>query len=102
MGPAERATNPFELAAERLRPGGLLVSWIQGYALSADALRSVLAAARHAFPRTTLWMAGWGDFVIVAGDESFVMDALDMRERGRRPERDGEGGEPAVAMSEGI
>jgi spermidine synthase len=76
----------FAMAREKLRPGGILVSWIQGYSLTPDALRSVLAAAGENFEETTLWMAGWGDLVIVAGDERFSVDAGRLLEKGRDEE----------------
>jgi spermidine synthase len=75
----------FQLARQSLRPGGVLGSWIQGYSLSPDALRSVLAAAGTAFPRVSLWTGGWGDLLIVAGDESFEFDVARLLERGKDP-----------------
>jgi spermidine synthase len=70
----------------RLRPGGILCSWIQGYSLSTDALRSVVAAVRKAFPVVQLWRGAWGDLLIVAGDESFELDVPAVVERLRLPE----------------
>src|SRR4029077_2406556 len=40
----------YELCKAHLRPGGILCTFVQGYSLSPDALRSVLAAARQSFP----------------------------------------------------
>jgi spermidine synthase len=65
----------FAACREGLAPGGLFASWLQGYSLSSEALRGVLAAARLHFPRVTLWSAGWGDLVILAGDEGLSLDA---------------------------
>jgi spermidine synthase len=76
----------FALARRGLRPEGILCSWIQGYSLSPEALRSVLAAAQTAFPRVSLWMGGWGDLLIVAGDASLDIDVARLLERGREPE----------------
>jgi tetratricopeptide (TPR) repeat protein len=76
----------FAAAAEHLNEGGIALSWIQGYALSPDALRSVLAAARTAFPRVSLWMAGWSDLVIVAGGDHLEFDVAQLLERGKNPE----------------
>jgi spermidine synthase len=75
----------YAAAAEHLNDGGVLVSWIQGYALAPDALRSVLAAVRTAFPHVSLWMAGWSDLVIVAGDENLRLDVARLLERGKDP-----------------
>ncbi|MGQ0720264.1 MAG: fused MFS/spermidine synthase [Candidatus Eiseniibacteriota bacterium] len=65
----------FAACREGLSPGGLFASWLQGYSLSPEALRGVLAAARLHFARVTLWSAGWGDLVILAGDETLSIDA---------------------------
>jgi spermidine synthase len=75
----------FALCRDHLRPGGILCSWIQGYSLSPDALRSVVAAARTSFPHVTLWSAGWGDLLVIAGDDSFFLDAGRILERARDP-----------------
>lgn len=75
----------FAMASNQLRDGGILVSWIQGYSLSSDALRSVLAAARESFPTVSLWMGGWGDLVIIAGDQDFAVDVARLLEKGRDP-----------------
>jgi spermidine synthase len=75
-GASSLLTAEFFAACRRgLSPGGLFASWLQGYSLSPEALRGVLAAARLHFPRVTLWSAGWGDLVILAGDESLTVDA---------------------------
>ncbi len=75
----------FARAADHLKPGGILVSWIQGYSLTPDALRSVMAAVREHLPRCSLWMAGWGDLVIIAGGEDFAFDAARLLEKGKDP-----------------
>ncbi|MGQ0721618.1 MAG: fused MFS/spermidine synthase [Candidatus Eiseniibacteriota bacterium] len=72
-------------ARERLRPGGILCSWIQGYSLSTEALRSVVAAVRGTFPAVQVWRGAWGDLLIVAGDESFELDVSALVERQRLP-----------------
>lgn len=75
----------YRLCRSRLRPGGILCSFVQGYSLSPDALKSVLAAARGSFPRVTLWSAAWGDFLIIAGDETFALDVDRVLARAREP-----------------
>jgi spermidine synthase len=81
-GASSLLTSEFFAACRRgLSPGGLFASWLQGYSLSPEALRGVLAAARRHFPRVTLWSAGWGDLVILAGDESLTIDARRVLDR---------------------
>ena len=75
----------FRMCRDHLRPGGTMCSWIQGYSLSPDALRSVVAAARRSFPRVTVWSAGWGDLLVTAGDESFSLDAQRILDRAEDP-----------------
>jgi spermidine synthase len=65
----------YGMCRRHLRPGGILCAWIQGYSITSRELRAVLAAVREHFPQVTLWTAGWGDLVIVAGDEGFRLDA---------------------------
>ncbi len=75
----------FALCRDHLRPGGILCSWIQGYSLSSDALRSVVAAARREFPRVSLWSAAYGDLLVVAGDDAFVIDVERILARAQEP-----------------
>ncbi len=75
----------FASARRALRPNGVVCSWIQGYSLSPEALRSVVAAALVSFPRVTVWTGSWGDFMIVAGDESRAIDAAHLRALGAEP-----------------
>jgi spermidine synthase len=76
----------YGMCRERLRPGGTLCAWIQGYSLTPRELRAVLAAVRAHFPRVTLWSAGWGDLAIVAGDEGFRIDAQLLLDKAARHE----------------
>lgn len=83
---AMMTTEFFRTCRQRLRPGGVLCSWIQGYSLSAEAFRAVAAAARESFPHVSLWMAGWGDFFLLASDESFSIDVGRVLELGADPQ----------------
>jgi spermidine synthase len=76
----------YRACREKLRAGGLLSSWIQGYSLSPDALRSVLAAVLESFPNVTLWRGAWGDLLIVASGETFTIDVKRLLEKGRDAE----------------
>jgi spermidine synthase len=76
-------------ARAKLRPGGILCSWIQGYSVSKDALRSVLAAVSRSFPRVSVWRGAWGDLLIVAGGDELTVDAARLAERIDAAARDG-------------
>jgi spermidine synthase len=75
----------YARAHGRLRAGGVLCSWIQGYSLSADALRSVVAAVRTVFPTVQIWRGAWGDLLIVAGEETLGRDLAAVLERLNAP-----------------
>jgi spermidine synthase len=45
----------FALCARRLRPGGLVSSWLPLYGLSVDDLRSVLKSLQSVFPHVQVW-----------------------------------------------
>ena len=55
----------FGIARERLRPGGLMVQWIQGYGLAPEDLAMVLATFRSVFPATSVWQVAQGDYLLV-------------------------------------
>jgi len=57
----------FEVAKQRLRPGGLFCQWIQLYELRADDLRAMLRAFTAAFPEAHVFRVG-SDAVVVGSD----------------------------------
>lgn len=80
----------FAAARDRLREGGLMVQWIQGYALLPEDLRSVVATFLGVFPATTLWeeSPAGGDYFLVGmrsgtPEQDLPVDRID--ERLRRP-----------------
>jgi len=64
----------FLLARERLRPGGLMLQWLQAYGLTPDDFRMVVRTFRSAFPATTVWNIGGGDFRLLGAAEPVVVD----------------------------
>jgi len=60
----------FQLARQRLNPGGIMVQWVQGYNLLPDDLRMVVKTFRSVFPATTVWNATRGDFLLLGRAES--------------------------------
>jgi spermidine synthase len=75
----------YALCRERLSAGGIACTWIQGYSVSADVLKSVLAAAGRSFARVSLWRGAWGDLLIVAGGEDLAFDAGRLLSKERDP-----------------
>jgi spermidine synthase len=64
----------FLLARERLRPGGLMLQWLQAYGLAADDFRMVVRTFRSAFPATTVWTMGGGDFLLLGAADPVTVD----------------------------
>jgi spermidine synthase len=64
----------FLLARERLRPGGLMLQWLQAYGLSPDDFRMVVRTFRAAFPATTVWTMRRGDFLLLGAAEPVAVD----------------------------
>src|SRR4029453_6469809 len=60
----------FQLARERLHPGGIMVQWIQGYKLLPNDLTMVINTFRSVFPATTVWNATSGDLLLLGRVES--------------------------------
>lgn len=55
----------FELARERLAPGGIVAQWFQTYGMSGDDLRSVLRSFADSFPQVTVWSPQLGDLLFL-------------------------------------
>ena len=71
----------FALARERLRPGGLMLQWVQSYNLAPDDLRMVIATFRSAFPATSVWEPLRGDFLLLGSVEPAPLDLGRLRAR---------------------
>ena len=56
----------YREARARLNPGGMLVQWIQGYALYSQDVRMVFATFVPQFPQVTLWRGESSDFLMLA------------------------------------
>ncbi len=66
----------FELARQRLAPGGLVAVWLQAYSLDPEDFRSALATFVDVFPSATLWeeaLAG-GDYFILGSPSDIPLD----------------------------
>jgi spermidine synthase len=71
----------FALARERLRPGGMMLQWVQSYNLAPDDLKMVIATFRTAFPATTVWEPTPGDFLLLGSVEPAPFDLGRLRAR---------------------
>jgi spermidine synthase len=71
----------FDIARQRLRPGGIMLQWIQGYGLRAEDLQMVVRTFRTAFPAATMWNTIPGDFLLVGRRETVPLDLERLRDR---------------------
>lgn len=71
----------FGLASQRLRPGGLMVQWIQGYGLAPDDLAMVVATFRSVFPATSVWQVAQGDYLLVGRADPAPIDVASLKAR---------------------
>jgi spermidine synthase len=71
----------YEAVSRRLRDHGLLVQWVQGYAVSADTIRTIARTLRTVFPHVEIWQSMFGDILFTASKEPRVLDADALRAR---------------------
>jgi spermidine synthase len=74
----------FEACRERLKPGGLLVQWIQAYDLDEESLRRTVRSLAATFPH--LAVAWFDDFFFLASDAPIRFDLPTIRRRLAAPE----------------
>ncbi len=55
----------YQLAANRLKPGGVLAQWFQVYETQDDMVELVLRTFKSVFPYVEIWDAGAGDIVLL-------------------------------------
>ena len=55
----------YQLAASRLKPGGILAQWFQVYETQDDMVELVLRTFSSVFPYVEIWDAGAGDIVLI-------------------------------------
>ena len=71
----------FRLAEQRLRPGGIMVQWLQGYNLRPGDFQMVVRTFRTVFPATTIWNTVTGDFLLVGTVVPLPLDLDRIRDR---------------------
>ncbi len=59
----------YELAASRLKPGGIMAQWFQIYETKDDIVKLVLRTFNSVFPYVEVWDAGSGDIVILGSKQ---------------------------------
>ena len=64
----------FEVARQRLRPGGLMVQWVHSYGLAPEDFGMIAATFRSVFPATSLWQVAQADYLLVGRAETAPLD----------------------------
>jgi len=59
----------FALCRQRLRTGGRLALWMQGYSLSVDDFRLIVRTLFSVFPQVALWELSEHDYLLLASSE---------------------------------
>ncbi len=64
----------YELARQRLAPGGLLVQWLPFHLLKGGEALDILRTVRSVFPETTLWMHALTGLIVARADGPVRVD----------------------------
>jgi spermidine synthase len=64
----------FEIARARLRPGGLMAQWLQGYSLTPDDFAMIVRTFRSVFPSMSIWYLGHNDFLLLGAPAGRSLD----------------------------
>lgn len=72
----------FRACRQRLRPGGVMVQWVQAYSTSPEDFRSVVATFHKVFPKASLWRSmNQTDFVLLGLTDGPRPDGAEMARR---------------------
>jgi spermidine synthase len=71
----------FALARERLRPGGVMLQWLQAYNLAPQDLRMVVATFRSVFPAASVWQPSFGDLLLLGRVDASPLNLTTIRAR---------------------
>lgn len=74
-------TEFFESCLSRMKDGGILCQWLQGYAIPIPMLQSVIATFCEVFPHVSLWMPLKGDLILLGSETPFSFDAEEVARR---------------------
>ncbi len=64
----------YELAASRLKPGGIMTQWFHMYEVDDETVDLVLRTFGSVFPATEIWDAGAGDIILLGSDRPWKSD----------------------------
>jgi spermidine synthase len=64
----------YEIAASRLKPGGVMSQWVFTYELNDDLLDLVIRTFNSVFPAMEIWDVGEGDIVLLGSERPWKSD----------------------------
>ncbi len=64
----------FQIARDHLRPGGMMVQWVEAYGLSTDDLRTVVKTFGAAFPDVSVWHVSIADYLLIGRTDPTPID----------------------------
>ncbi len=64
----------YQLARERLRPGGVLQQWLQFHHISPREIESVVATVRSVFPYVSVWFTGDQGMIVATAEPQSPID----------------------------
>jgi len=74
----------FTLAAEHLRPGGIVCQWLPIYELTPEDLKSVVLTFRQQFKHTLLWLTHY-DAELIGSNTPIIIDEVELSKRISEP-----------------
>lgn len=64
----------FEIALEKLKPGGMHCQWIHSYSIKAEDFAAILKTFYEVFPYVQLWELMSTDFLVIGSDQEIPID----------------------------
>lgn len=75
----------FQLAASRLKPGGVMCQWIHSYSLSEEQFFTIVKTFGEVFPEMQLWCVNRVDFLLIGSNRPIAIDPAKLRVRMEEP-----------------
>ncbi|MSU58862.1 MAG: hypothetical protein EXS35_11975 [Pedosphaera sp.] len=69
----------YELAARRLKPGGLMVQWFHVYEMHDGIVQMVLRTFGSVFPHMEIWDSNEGDIILIGSDRPWNLSLESLR-----------------------
>ncbi len=71
----------YAIARQHLKPGGVMLQWLQGYNLPSDDMRMIVNTFKTGFPAVSVWNTIPGDFLLIARTDPTPLDLTLLKER---------------------